>query len=443
MSSLDALADMDEDEGNEATINVTAPQDLHTMLEVIWDEFIKIQETGFVWDLMYKGKEYQGIEFQLFTPFIKCDTDEADRLAGSYTSRTKQISQLCRYCCCPTDECDEPHANYPRKTVPMIDKLIKKDDDVRLAQLSQQKINNACYKLRFGVHNTEGVHGACPLEMLHALLLGIFKYVRDCFYEQVGPTSRRAKEINALADAYGHLFSHQSDRDMPKTKFSNGIQAGKIMAKEFSGVLLLLATILQSTKGKNILAGKKTAPFAKNGLLDKWRMLIETLLMWEMWLKSDTMTKKHVRRSQKKHLYIMYLIRLIADRKKGMGLKIVKYHAIMHMTQDIIHFGVPMNYDTGADESGHKSSKTAAKLTQRRRDTFDAQVCQRLNEVHVLDLAMEEIVSDRPLYYYYADEEEIGTESRKSPVRRQSLDEPDIGGRRIVVCFSERRTTPA
>ena len=32
---INALADMDEDESNEATINVTAPQDLHTMLEVI------------------------------------------------------------------------------------------------------------------------------------------------------------------------------------------------------------------------------------------------------------------------------------------------------------------------------------------------------------------------------------------------------------------------
>ena len=112
-------------------------------------------------------------------------------------------------------------------------------------------------------------------------------------------TSMLAEEINALANAYGHLFAHQSDRDMPKTKFSNGIQGGKLMAKEFLGVLLLIATILWSTKGQKLLLAKKSSMFAKDKKLDKWSVLVETLLMWEMWLKSDTMTKKHVHRSKK------------------------------------------------------------------------------------------------------------------------------------------------
>jgi hypothetical protein len=74
-----------------------------------------------------------------------------------------------------------------------------------LRALSQHSIDNVWHGLRFGAHSQEGVHGSCPLEMLHALLLGIFKYVRDCFFEQIGDKSKVAAEINAMAVKYGEL----------------------------------------------------------------------------------------------------------------------------------------------------------------------------------------------------------------------------------------------
>jgi hypothetical protein len=67
----------------------------------------------------------------------------------------------------------------------MIKSLIDKEDVEGLTSMSKQQIKIAWHPIRFGAHNNEGVHGATPLEMLHALLLGIFKYVRDCFLEQV------------------------------------------------------------------------------------------------------------------------------------------------------------------------------------------------------------------------------------------------------------------
>jgi hypothetical protein len=42
----------------------------------------------------------------------------------------------------------------------------------------------------------------------------------------------------------------------------------------------------------------------------------------------------------------MYFIRKVGDRQKGMGLRITKFHAITHMSQDILHFGVPLCFDT-------------------------------------------------------------------------------------------------
>ena len=209
-------------EGNVAAATAPKAQDLHTILEKILEGFVKIQSTGFVWDLMYRGKLYKGIKFIPYIHFIVCDTEEADRLVGKYTARTKGVKQLCRYCCCPTSKTNQPRAEYDRKTVPMISNLIENKDVDGLKDLSQQLINNACYKLRFGAHNEEGVHGSCPVEMLHCLHLGIFKYVRDCFFAQIGSTSKAVDKINGLASAYGSLFKRQSQRSMPKTRCSNG-----------------------------------------------------------------------------------------------------------------------------------------------------------------------------------------------------------------------------
>ena len=50
-----------------------------------------------------------------------------------------------------------------------------------------------------------------------------------------------------------------------------------------------------------------------------------------------------------------------------MGLKTLKFHAIQHLTNDILNFGVPMESDTGSNETGHKPEKTAAKLTQKKK----------------------------------------------------------------------------
>jgi hypothetical protein len=48
----------------------------------------------------------------------------------------------------------------------------------------------------------------------------------------------------------------------------------------------------------------------------------------------------------------------------------------------------------------HKPAKVVAKVTQKRKDTFDLQVAKRLTEVHALELAIEEIHGDRLLWDY-------------------------------------------
>ena len=143
-----------------------------------------------------RGKTHKKLHFVLFAPFLKLDGDEADKLCGEYTSRGKNVAQLCRYCECPTDKCDDPLAKYKPKTQRQIQGLIAQNETQLLQRMSQHCLNNAFYKVRFGAHNMQKGHGACPMDMLHALLLGIFRYVRDCFFEQVGPSSDLASSRN-------------------------------------------------------------------------------------------------------------------------------------------------------------------------------------------------------------------------------------------------------
>jgi hypothetical protein len=68
----------------------------------------------------YHGKEYKGVEFIPYIHIFKCDTEEEDRLGGKYMSRGINVSQICRYCCCPTTKSNDPHVDHEKKMVPMI-----------------------------------------------------------------------------------------------------------------------------------------------------------------------------------------------------------------------------------------------------------------------------------------------------------------------------------
>ena len=107
------------------------------------------------------------------------------------------------------------------------------------------------------------------------------------------------------------------------------------------------------------------------------------------------MRREHVVRLQKKHRFIMYIMKQVADRTSGMGLKIMKFHAIIHLISDMLLYGTPSEFDTGSNESHHKESKYAAKLTQRKEATFNLQTATRLTEFMCIDLAMEELLHDR------------------------------------------------
>ena len=139
------------------------------------------------------------------------------------------------------------------------------------------------------------------------------------------------------------------------------------------------------------------------------------------------MERKHVVRLQKKHCFIMYIMKQVADRSSGMGLKIMKFHAIIHLITDMILYGSPSEFDTGSNESHHKESKYAAKLTQQKEATFNFQTARRLIEFLCIDLAMEEILNDRCVWEYLnnlfeAEPEDLDPDSQDIEVSDRETD---------------------
>ena len=378
---------------------VVKAQDFHTMLSFALKSFVKLQETGFIWDVVAYGKTFKGVEFIPIVVNINCDSEEGDLLCGKYTVRNSNIKHVCRYCHCPTNQADNFNAKYPMKTQKAIQRLVERQDLEGLQAISQQNIQNAWYKVRFHAANDRGVHGACPSEMLHAILLGIFKYTRDIFFEYMGSTSQLASEMDGLCQQYGEFFTHQSDRDLPHTHFGRGIRKGKLMAKQYRGVLLVIAAVLRSTMGRQRL--KRKRQFGKEKGLQDWRLLVELLLEWEAFLCEKKMKRADVVRLKEKHRFIMYIMRNVAKRSKGMGLKIMKFHAILHLVEDTLLYGVPSEVDTGGSESHHKTSKVAAKLTQRNEATFDYQTGVRMTEFLAIDLAEMEVNDEKTVSEYF------------------------------------------
>jgi hypothetical protein len=69
---------------------------------------------------------------------------------------------------------------------------------------------------------------------------------------------------------------------MPRTNFAKGIKKGKLMAKEFAGLILILLVVLRSTRGREtVLKGRSSKKhFQSEAQVQDWIILLERLLGW-------------------------------------------------------------------------------------------------------------------------------------------------------------------
>ena len=66
------------------------------------------------------------------------------------------------------------------------------------------------------MHNNHGIHGACTTDVLHALLLGMFRYIYECFFEQIGTNSKLSDELMPVQGNVGTFFLRKVTVTFPK-----------------------------------------------------------------------------------------------------------------------------------------------------------------------------------------------------------------------------------
>ena len=369
-------------------------QDMHFMLAQMLEPYRKLQESGgFTWRLRYRGQTHD-VHFIPFIMFVKGDAVELDKHCGHYTSRTEKIKQLCRYCTVPNEKTDDPWKRYDRKSPQMIKPLVDAEDLEALKLLSQQCIDNVWYKLRFGLHNDLGIHGASPVEILHWVNIGKFGYTRANLFDQLGEDSNLMKEFNKVCTSIGYTMARQSNRELPRTKFDRGVTAGKLQGHEMTGLLLTIASAFRTTKGRLVFStwarGDQKLNWNAEGV-KLWVELIERQLQYEAWLKSPELSVEEVKLAEVKIRDLMQMEKDVGHRTEGMGFRTWNFHCTSHVAEDILDFGVPNNTNTDSNEMHHKPGKTAAKRTQRQPDTFDEQCAKQIHNMLCVLFAIQEI----------------------------------------------------
>ena len=227
---------------------------------------------------------------------------------------------------------------------------------------------NCWCRHRFGLHNKMRIHGASPWEPLHHIQLGAYKYLKQALFLQLGESSKLGHQFDALCEANGQLLHRQSDRNLPRTTFTDGIREGKLQAHEMTGVMTLILVTVRSTAGRNLLMNAKNSAKQREFLGDEnsmrdWIRVLEYHLMFEEFSKQKEMKVHHLERAKIKIRELMALTKHTAKRTKGMGHNTVNYHAFIHLPQIYLDLAAAMYLNTQDNEHHHIPTKGVADRT--------------------------------------------------------------------------------
>ena len=394
-------------------------RDYHRILSVIFRSVKKVQSMdGFHYNLFYQNRDHEMVMKPVIGPIIG-DNEGQDKLVARYQTYGK-CNRLCRYCNISFEKSDDISHPY---------EYIKQNDIVQLLQIPDMKVatsalneisyhyvpNNAFHTLDMG-GDPRGIHGICPAEVLHTLRLGIFKYAVTCLTEEELLPQAQFK-FDKLVKKISTACSHQSDRDVPRTNFQSGVSSfSKITGNECSGVVLIVTMCMLCTDGQKILE----SCYVSISRQKQYVQLFEHLLMFEQWMCKETGfgNQDELMTSRSRIYHLLKQMKNTLQRQSGNEMKLLKYHVLRHLVDDIDRFGSPQNYNGGPCEANFKPQKQMAKLTQRHQNTFIEQMGHRLSESFCLNRAMNEFIHSSQY---------INTSNTTSSFNRE------VGGSRFII----------
>ena len=384
-------------------------ENYHIILDQLFKSLKELQgkNGGFMWNLKLKDKTFR-VKFKIATQVILGDCQGLDKLCGHFGGSHPRMKVLCRDCNVPPSLSDNPRHQCV---------FIKKEDlenktKAQLKLLSKHPIKNAMFRLYFGAKK-RSIFNCSPPEPLHQYLYGIVKYLVIDFIADCPSTT--IKLINSTVERLFKNFSKQSDRHYPDfSSVQNGItfcdtlsameQYGRLFAIFLALSMPEVFMSLANDDRKSVIKDPKTKKnkFIKKkpmgeGKAKEWKDLIElTLVMYQCIMKDEH--HKEFLEPEDGNINVCGFQEMIRDfmeeyanlvkRESKYGLKIKKFHSILHYANHIRDSGSVKNVDTGRCESIAVSMyKRPSKLTQRRQISLNEQLSQRFVEGMVMDEA--------------------------------------------------------
>lgn len=366
----------------------------HDILAAILRQLKTLTMTGIDgFKFRYGGEEHTG-DLRFFFLVVLGDTEAHDKLVGKKADRSRTAASICRHCNIETPLLDDPQAPWQYTLQSTLDALIDAGDDGALSASTYHLVQTAWKQLdiKFG-GNPRGVNGATPSEPLHQIDLGMFKYEIKEFFIAIGPENCKLHSIiDEWARCVGRYLLHQSDRDLPRTYFPNGLSGGtKLAAHEQIGAVLVLHILLSMAAPFELIVNYKNNDMTARKLR-KWRSAFGLQLAWRAWLKQDFIPMTEITLATLGHERLMNYVNKYAHRTEFMQWCIIKFHMVAHITRNALDFGVPANIDTSPMEHNHiDNSKKPSKGTQQRADSIERQTATRYYENLVLQHATDVI----------------------------------------------------
>ena len=296
--------------------------------------------------------------------------------------------------------------------------MIDDMSDEELKSICKRKnIKNAFSDVYFGARNSS-IYDCTPPEPLHQFLLGTVKYLVREFFDVISTGSRKV-----LSHSVEYLYKNcrrQSSRDYPSLAcVQNSIEKPGVLSasEQYSRLFALfiacnipeimktITTRKRGSVGTNPITGGTFLmgvidPISKEDFL-QWVSLFEDTLIMYQWLMSPTHKKEDFQRTtagndldgesnaQKRIRTFMWQYFEMLRLREGNGLRINKYHQMLHYERQILKDGSIQNIDTGRPESNAVTMyKKLAANTQLRQKTLIHQVSQRHYEDTLLDEAV-------------------------------------------------------
>jgi hypothetical protein len=383
--------------------------------------------------------------------FVIQDGKSRDFITGRF-SGTKNVKRISVYCTCPQQKADEvdlectpikkqyiyyyarccsnqyrlcddirlrhdfdrasAHAHFDELAHARVDTddAILKYCRQRLKDLSQHESYSPFNDLFDDRADVYGLFQACPVDLMHAFLLGISKYALETIFHFFLPSTRVVMDdyvIRKIGKA-----RQSSRRRFPRANFVKTFSHLKnVTAEEWDGIAFTLFLYLQTHNGTDALAqdlvSRKAHPDRASAVC-RVGLIVRTLsemLCFVAWSRhgpfgfaGDSIGSGGMLDLIKHRVLLMlrniqlYVPRVTYDSKKKqyvtkkLGYKIQKFHDMKWLVPFIARFGSPWNFDAGAGESllklyAKQPGATAQKTSEA---TLSIQLFRRLQEAEAL-----------------------------------------------------------